>query len=376
MRSEQQQGGRPLEYSDIVSGKHAAILADPYGFLGLPQDAPFDVVRGVYIAKAKLFHPDMIDPKIPSVEAMNARLMESGRSLHDLLGKPSALGPEATEEEKEREMKERFAELAGVTVEDLDHQQNALTVMQELAHTRMVEVNTAYEAIRLKLNPKEREMLAGYRIVDRVEEPDEFRRYRRPYQEIDLEGQAQVHILPTGRQDVDQEYTIPGAYLLFDWAPPRDHRWMTWEMDYAESEFLKHLFVNYELQQGRKRITPALLEPFYATFGLDRSQRELFERMLVGRRRTEEILDAIGMRQVKDTEALTSEWRGSLRFEQAVNGMKYLYPWEPDWHIHDLPTIKIEDGKIKLKAYTETVLSESDTILLQTIAYGPMLRGE
>ena len=372
-----EQQSRPLEFSDIVSGQHAAILADPYGFLGLPPNAPLDVVRGVYIAKAKLYHPDMISPTLPSIDVMNQRLMESGTSLTDILGQPSSLGPDATEEEKEMELRERFAAAAGVTVQDLDNQANALRAMQELAHTRMVELNTAYEAIRLKLNPKQREMLAGYRIRNMIGEDG-------PYQEIDLEGQGKVVIVPTGREDTDKEYAIPGPYLHFDWAPPRDHRWMTWEMGFSEVEFVNHLFVHHELQEGREQISPVLLEPFFQTLGVEEDQREVFMRMLMDEEDTKDMLDALGMRQARDISidlsrdgnSLSPEWFRSLSFEQYANGMMYLNHYKPHWGQPYMPQIRIEDGKLKLKAYTETVLSETDTILLQTMAYGPMLRGE
>jgi hypothetical protein len=36
--------------------------------------------------------------------------------------------------------------------------------------------------------------------------------------------------------------------------------------------------------------------------------------------------------------------------------------------------MQIKDGKMILKGQTESVLSEADVILLETIAYGPMLR--
>lgn len=365
---------RPLEFSDIVSEHHAAILADPYGFLGLPNDAPLDVVRGVYISKAKLYHPDMIDPKIPSVEAMRKRLLEKGESLWDFLREPSSLSEDASEEDKNRELKERYAKEAGVTVQDLDNQSNALRAMQVLAHNKMIEINVAYEAITKPLSQRLRESIAGYRIVDMVEDPYAIGSHTvsdgGPYQQIDLEGQAQIHILSKGRKDVDQEYTVPGAYLRFDWGPPREHRWITWEDDYAESEHVKNLFINHELNEGREKISPVLLEPFFNTFNLDANQRVLFNEMLVKREDTEEMLGALG---IKDGEFPGSESYRYLRFDQHVNGMMYLNHYEPQWRQPEIPEMRIEDGKIKLKAYTETVLSESDTILLQTIAYGPML---
>lgn len=374
---------RPLELSDIVSGKHAAILADPYGFLGLPPDSPLDVVRGVYIDRAKRIHPDMIQPTLPSVDALNKRLMESG-SLKDLLHQPSALGPDATDEEKAREERERFAAAAGVTVEELDHQENALRAMQELAHTRMVELNTAYEAITKPLSKRQRESLVGYRIVELIDEPYTDGLFNEPsrgrYQQIDLEGQARVRIFPESFFKTDP-YSTPGAYLDFDWAPPRDHRWMTSEIGYAEQIFVKHLFVHYELQEGREQISPVLLEPFYETFGLDSAQRETFMRMLVGGEAAVDILQALGVREPIDISranggSSSQEFWRSRNFLRDVNEMIHLNYYVPSWSQTEIPQIRAEDGKIKLKAYTETVLSESDTILLQTIAYGPTLRGE
>lgn len=59
---------RPLTLSDITSEEHKDASYNPYATLGVPENATIADVRVAYISKARLYHPDMIDP-LSSIEA-------------------------------------------------------------------------------------------------------------------------------------------------------------------------------------------------------------------------------------------------------------------------------------------------------------------
>lgn len=361
---------RPLEFSDIVSGHHAEILADPYGFLGLPQNTPFVDVRRRYLGMAKLYHPDMINPHFDSDEAVQERIAQLGiEGLNKLISQAGATS--TTDEEFSKAFNAGMLSATGI---DFDKRRNALRLLQALAHKRMVELNVAYEAVKLKLNPKERNILAGYKTKDVKDEWG-------ARQVVDLEGQGVLEIF--SNDPPPSYFWMPGPYLRFDWSPPSHHRWINdpEEMDYSEMINIKHLFVNQEISEGRSDISPVLLEPFYKHFNLNAFQQRWFPKLLIANAHREyayfKTMDIMGALKIpsdedRDETSYSAEYRTRIRGH--ISEMVYLdssfHPfYRPDVDI----TKKFDNGKLSLKAYTESVFSETDVILMQTLAYGPML---
>ncbi len=368
---------RPLEFSDIASGLHAEILKDPYGFLGLPQDADFAQVRAIYIAKAKLYHPDMIAPSLDSDASFRERYSTLDfKTIWDTMHEMPGDVVDMEDDKKWETIGKALRSKAGISEEEARNHRLALEGLRVLAHKKMVEINTAYEAIKLRTNPKVRDSLAGYKVEDVVNEGI-------THQEIKLEGHGKIVIFPDSGDG-----WMPGPYLAFDWAPDRDHRWMEDTTDFQEYVFIKHLFVHHELQEEREQINRVLLEPFFRQFGIDPSREEDFLCYLTEAYRegydAENVMWKFGVPETRELHMkgigeFSPEWYHSVRFQDHVNEMIALdsmgYPYFSSSSARN-PNVsmQVKDGRMMLKGQTESVLSEADVILLETIAYGPMLR--
>lgn len=348
---------RPLELSDFASELNREILANPYKFLGLPETATIAEVRQTYINATRRYHPDMINP---SFDSQNLREIyvpgdfatiqspfskELCPNLEDIFKKVNEiLAKEKTADPKEKELRAA-----------------ALKAIQTAAHEKMVKLNTAYEVIKARFDPKRWNSPLGYEHIKQYNP-----REKDFEQEIKLEANAELTLYPYA-----YEYWVPGAYIEYDWGPVPDHEWYDEEI-FRECTVVKHLFVYKELSEGRQQISQVLLDTFYKNFGLDENQQETFVKLLLGGRGADEIMKAMGIERVPN-EAVEDRkrWLYALKFRRHINEMQALST-EPTWSNYPIE-MRWENGKMILKGYTETIFSEADVMLLSTLAYGPML---
>ena len=233
-------GQRRIEFSDIAP-VYAEIQQHPYTFLGLPNGANIADVRARYIAQARLYHEDMVNPSFDQ-QALAARYTpEDFATLENI---PHT--PDENPEQLFEHLKEALLTIQGVSEEELKRKLYALNIIQAAAHEKMIQLNTAFETIKMQIGERQWKVLAGYdsRIVH---DEDGF-----DFQQIFLEGAGELTVLSK-----TDEYCIPGAYLAFDWGPFIDHESSgDDDSDYRHDIAVKHLFVHQELQEGRKQITP------------------------------------------------------------------------------------------------------------------------
>lgn len=347
---------RQLEFSDIASELHAEILKNPYQFLGLPDNADFAEVRGTYLAKARFYHPDMVNPGF-DIKTLARRYTpeEIEVVLH--------CQPSPHPEEPTENLEAAILEIEQTTKVDLKERDRILEAIRGAAHEKMVQLNTAFEAIKVRIGQRQWKTFAGYDSRTVVED-EGF-----SYQQVFLEGTAELNIF----QQKLGAYMIPGAYLFFDWGLPIDHEYQTWrESDYRYNIAVKHLFVHQELQERRSKITPVLLQPFFAMFKFEPAQQQQFTNLLLEQKYSSGyIRELMGFPDYSEVKQLSAAWFRTRDFESQVNEMQKLSWFHDPWN----PRIdmRYEGGKLILKDFTETILSETDVMLLSTLAYGPML---
>lgn len=351
-----QEEKRRLEFSDIASELHAEILKNPYQFLGLPDNADFAEVRGTYLAKARLYHPDMVSPGF-DIKTLARRY--SPEEIETVLH----CQPDPHSEEPTENLEAAILEIEQTTKVDLKERERILEAIRGAAHEKMVQLNTAFEAIKGRIGQRQWKTFAGYDSRTVVED-EGF-----SYQQVFLEGAAELNIF----QQKLGAYWIPGAYLSFDWGLPIDHEHQTWrESDYRYDIAVKHLFVHQELQEERQQITPVLLQPFFKMFKLKAAQQQQFTSLLLEQRFSSDyIRELLGFPDCKDVKQDSAAWFRTRDLAWQVNQMQALSWFHDSWD----PRIdmRYEGGKLILKDFTETILSETDVMLLSTLAYGPML---
>ncbi|MCX6816961.1 MAG: J domain-containing protein [Candidatus Beckwithbacteria bacterium] len=351
-----QEESRRLEFSDIASELHAEILKNPYLFLGLPDNVGFTEVRRVYLAKVRLYHPDMVNPG-SDIKTLARRY--SQEEIETVLH----CQPDSHSEEPTENLEAAILQIEQTTEADLKERGRILEAIRGTAHEKMVQLNTAFEAIKVRIGQRQWKTFAGYDSRTVVED-EGF-----SYQQVFLEGAAELNIF----QQKLGAYWIPGAYLSFDWGLPIDHEYQTWsESDYRYDIAVKHLSVYQEIQEGREQITPVLLQPFFKMFKLKPAQQQQFTSLLLEQRFSSGyIRELLGFPDFKDVKQDSDAWFRSRDFEWQVNEMQTLSWFHDSWN----PRISMrqENGKLILKDFTETILSETDVMLLSTLAYGPML---
>jgi len=346
---------RPLELSDFASELNREILANPYKFLGLPKTASIADVRQIYIKTSRRYHPDMIDPRFDSRDLKARYAAADFASLEESI--VNALG--VKQEDVFQKINEIVAAVESQDPKEQKRRAMALKAIQAAAHEKMVQLNTAYEAIKAHSDPRHWNAPVGYEHVKQYNPKEKAFE-----QEIKLEANAELTLYPDS-----YEYWVPGAYLSYDWGPIPDHEWYEEEI-FRCSTVVKHLFVYKELQEGRQQISPVLLETFFKNFELDEAQQETFCQLLVAQKTAEETMEAMGIEGGKSSED-PGKWLYALKFRRHVNEMLTLST-EPTYHRSPIK-MRWEDGKLILKEYTETIFSEADVMLLSTLAYGPML---
>lgn len=368
--SRQEQEGRPLEFSDIVSEHHAAILADPYGFLGIPENTPFEDVRRSYITRAKVYHPDMMNlPSLEGDKELQKRFLETA-TLEEITGFMDTVDPKASEDDKDSAIKSFFAGMMGSTPQELDRRFLVRQELQAIAHKRMVELNVAYEAIKQKINPKERDVLVGFPKKTVKTEWGDL------YEQVDLEGNGYLFFpLPSPDSELDfWQYDMRGPNLAFEWGhDPED--FMDDDERFLRSVHINNLFVHHELQQQRTEISKVLLDPFFNHFQLDKKQQELFTTLLVAGKHPEKIMQNLEIPLLRDIDhggRLPEQWFKSAHFEVNTTEMLVLARHLPNWNEDEI-SMRWDNGKLILKGRTESVFTEADVILLTTLAYGPLL---
>lgn len=347
---------RPLELSDFASELNREILANPYKFLGLPETASVADVRQIYIKTSRRYHPDMINPTFDSRELNAKYTAVDFASLEESIVK--SLG--VKQEDVFQEINEIVSAVENQDPREKERRAKALKVIQAAAHEKMVQLNTAYEAIKARSNPKYWNSPVGYEHVK------QYNPHEKAFeQEIKLEANAELTLYPDS-----YEYWVPGAYLSYDWGPPEDHPWYDDEFRYAT--VVKHLFVHKELEEGRQQISRVLLDTFFKNFELNEAQQEVFTQLLVSQKTAEQIMEAMGIKSDHEIgSANFHEWYYPNRFRRHTNEMLTLST-EPTYH-HSPIEMRWEEGKLILAEYTETIFSEADVMLLSTLAYGPML---
>ena len=338
---------RPLELSDIASELNQEILANPYKFLGIPETAGIAEVRQTYINLSRRYHPDMIHPTFKNAD------LEARYSATDFAGIDSSIVKELAAHQI----------IASKPTQDLKEQERrslALKAIQAAAHEKMVQLNTAYEAIKARFDPRHWNVPVGYGHIPQYNPMEKAFE-----QEIKLEANAELTLYPNS-----YEYWVPGAYLQYDWGPIPDHEWYDEEI-FRECTVVKHLFIYKELQEERQQISRVLLEPFFKNFALNEVQQKTFIRLLLAHEGVKEMMKALGIRELVNPED-KGKWLYTLKFRRHVNEMQTL-DTEPTWQEERPIEMRWEDGKLILKNYTETIFSEADVMLLSTLAYGPML---
>jgi len=347
---------QPLGLSDLASELNQEILANPYKFLGLSDTATIAEVRQTYIQTSRRYHPDMINPSFDSRDLNNRYTAADFVSLPGLM----ADGLGSKQEDLFQKINEAVAAVASQDPKDQITRAIALKAIQAAAHEKMVRLNTAYEAIKARSDPRRWNALVGYEHVKQYNPLEKAFE-----QEIKLEANAKLTLYPNSYQ-----YWVPGVYLSYDWGTIPDHEWYDEEI-FRECTVVKHLFVYKELSDGRQQISSVLLDPFFKNFGLNQGQQELFISLLLAHEGAEGIMKALGIRERVDSED-EGKWLYALKFRRHVNEMLTL-DTEPTWQEEKPTEMRWEDGKLILKNYTETIFSEADVMLLSTLAYGPML---
>ncbi|MBU2051573.1 hypothetical protein KKH13_00015, partial [Patescibacteria group bacterium] len=152
---------RPLELSDFASELHREILADPYKFLGLPDTASIADVRQTYISASRRYHPDMISPSFDSRD-LNTRYAAA-----DFITSPGLIadGLGVKQENVFQKINEIVSALPSHDPREKERRSLALKAIQTAAHEKMVQLNTAYEAIKARSDPRRWNAPVGYEHV-------------------------------------------------------------------------------------------------------------------------------------------------------------------------------------------------------------------
>lgn len=350
---------RKLIISDLISQQDAEIIEDPYRFLGLPEDAPLADVRRTYIGLAKIYHPDLVNPSFEVQHLKEVYTPQDFSSLEEEII--------SNLDSDQDSLFETITQALSIPEREFEakpgRREEALRAIRSVAHQKMIVLNRAYEEIKSRYSPRERNALVGY----------DFETYynwdeRYDNQRVYLEGRGEVTIYPN-----NYEYWVKGAYLSFDYGPVQDHPWYDWLLRHAV--VVKHLFVYMEIQEGRRQISRVLLEPFFECFNLGKAQQELFLDLLVKGKSTKDIMEEMEILSESKLPYVSPEeknkWLYSLKFRRHTNEMRTLST-EPDWSDNPIK-LKLDSGKLTLQEYGETVFSEADYILLSTLAYGPMI---
>ncbi|MCX6794019.1 MAG: J domain-containing protein [Candidatus Gottesmanbacteria bacterium] len=347
---------RPIEMSDIASEIHKEILKNPYKYLGLSEDASIADIRSVYINKSRLYHPDMIDPRFDSGK-LTARYNQTDfKKLEPQIAKDLHTTPTNLFKMVKKWLRE-------YDPKDAEQRAKVLKAVQAAAHEKMIELNTAFEAIKSRYSRDHWNSPSGYSRHKYQNITEGF-----TDEDISLEAQhAELTIYPNA-----YESWVPGAYLRFDLGPIDDHWWYDDEL--RHTIVVKHLFIYKELQEGRTQISPRLLEQFFDNFRLDDSKQKIFLDLLVKRVNSPDIMQALGIEDENHFPMDThrSDWYYSNRFRRHVNEMLTLRT-EPDWKYKQI-TLQSEGTQLILEDYTQTILTEADVMLLSTLAYGPLLK--
>lgn len=356
-----QEEKQQLKFSDVASELHAKILKNPYKFLGVSDNASFEEVRRRYIAQAKLYHPDMVNPSFDSQALVTRYTAADLEAVLHFSNKKSDSNPKELLED----LKATLLAVQNTTEADQKKQARALETIQAAAHEKMVQLNTAFEAIKLRINPKQQNMLAGY-------DTQTFSYEGYSYQQINLEGKGEVTIDSSTR-----DFFMSGAELWFDWETFPNHPYEDRDIGFQQSLFIKHLFVYKELQDGRQQISQVLLQPFFEHFRLDSPQQETFMRLLVANKDSENIMEELAIPPCSELDhggPLSDDWFYSRRFQQYTNEMQTLDSSTCSYENSPI-TMRFENEQLFLdvKYRSETVFSSTDVILLETLAYGPML---
>lgn len=350
---------RRLEISDIATQQGADIKENPYRFLYLPEDASVADARRAYIGLSKTYHPDLVNPRFDAQQFGKLYSQQDFESIDEKIA--SALGV------NQELLFETISESLTASALETDKKEGekkaqALDAIRAAAHEKMIILNRAYEEIKLRFSPKEWNTLAGYdfeKYYDYEEGGYDNRR-------VNLEGKGELDIYPN-----HYEHWVSGTYLSFDYGPIPDHPWYDWILRHSVA--IKHMFVYMELQEGRDKISRVLLEPFFDNFQLNDQRQELFMELLIAREPTEEIMKKM---DIPDDYGISAhefdKWYYPNRFRRHTNEMKTLLT-EPT-RIYNQVELRLEDGKLILKEYGETVFSEADFVLFSTLAYGPMIR--
>lgn len=357
MSSQQERESRRLSISDFAPAQERQIRENPYGILGVLPDSSFPQIRMAYIGLSRKYLADLINPVLPSLSIGQVRRSfspEECLAVAEDLRRALSDAPDNTLLADLFREQERLAQ--------------ALLSIRALAHERMVLINRAYEEIKARVGKKEFMTIAGYTAAtchDKVEGSD--------YQLIEMEGHGQIHIYPD-----HYEYWVAGPYLLFDWGPPPEHP--CYEDDYRQAIPIKHLFAHMEIEKGQEP-SPILLEPFFDCFKLNRRQQGLYLKLVGKREPTRLIMKALG---ISEPEKTKTEDLMPTRFERQTNQLLNLNPHEDgtlsspwsylDFSEYGFKAKITEDERLSLRGYRETVFSETDLILLQTLAYGTLLK--
>ena len=313
-------------------------------------------MSGEYIGESKKYLRDLINPRLPSLTAGQLSRSfspeEIKANLADISQALAASPVDAQLAEIEKDEKRRL---------------QVLETIRAMAHERMVALNRAYQEIRNLIGPKKATIIAGYdsRTV--------FNQKEQAYEQwIELEGHGEISIY-----DKPFEYSVAGPYLSFDWGP-------TIETHKTEDDFrlcipLKLLFIHLEMERGEKP-SAVLLQDFFDCFSLTEDQQKCF-REILSHKTTPQIMQSLQIPALGNIDLKDRNTRlRSLHFERQTNQLKTLNLFDnggwPEYGLSEYGfTAKVtKDNKLVLTGYKETVFSEADFILMQTLAYGPLLK--